>query len=85
MAKWNVSDELDARLRSYLAGTGRDVKTFVEQLVQNQLDYEDDPEYRTDVLASINRGVDDVKAGRVQDAREAMREIAAEKQIKLNR
>jgi PHD/YefM family antitoxin component YafN of YafNO toxin-antitoxin module len=38
-----------------------------------------------DNLAAINRGLDDIRAGRVQDAREAMRGIAAEMGIRLKR
>lgn len=35
--------------------------------------------------ASINRGLEDVKAGRVQPMREAIRDIADELGLKLNR
>jgi prevent-host-death family protein len=40
---------------------------------------------RAEISASIRRSLDDVKAGHVQDARQAMREIAAEKGLKLDR
>lgn len=38
-----------------------------------------------DNLAAIERSLDDIRGGRVQDAREAMRNIAAEAGIRLPR
>jgi len=38
-----------------------------------------------DNLRAIERGLEDIRAGRVQDAREAMRQIAAETGLRLER
>jgi PHD/YefM family antitoxin component YafN of YafNO toxin-antitoxin module len=38
-----------------------------------------------DNLAAINRSLEDIQAGRVKDAREAMREIATKYGIRLNK
>ncbi len=82
MAQWHVSDKLDARLRAHVDG---DVNEYVERIITDQLDVEDDPAYRVAVDEQIKASLADVEAGRVQDARQAMREIAAEKGIKLDR
>lgn len=83
MATWTVSDELDARLRQRLGGD--DVAEYVESLLIDQLNYDDDPAYRAEVDAQIKASEADIAAGRVIDAREAMRTIARDKGIKFNR
>lgn len=83
MANWRISDELDARLRQRLGDA--DVVEYVEQLITDQLDFEDDPATRAEVDAQIKASLADIEAGRVIDAREAMRQIAREKGIKLDR
>jgi hypothetical protein len=82
MAKWHVSDKLDARLRAHVGG---DVNEYVEQIITAQLDAEDDPAYRAAVNEQIETSLADIEAGRVQDARQAMRDIAAAKGIKPDR
>jgi predicted transcriptional regulator len=82
MAEWHVSDELDARLRAHVDG---DVNEYVEQIITEQLDYEEDPAYRAAVDEQIKASLADIEAGRVVDARQAMRKIAADKGIKLDR
>lgn len=82
MAEWHVSDELDARLRARVDG---DVIKYVEQILTDQLDLEDDPAYRAAVDQQIKASLADVQAGRMQDAREAMRKIASEKGVNLDR
>lgn len=83
MANWTVSDELDARLRGRLGDAG--IAEYVESFFTDQLNYEDDPEYRGAVDAQIKASEADIAAGRVMDARDAMRQIAADKGIKLDR
>jgi hypothetical protein len=83
MAEWHVSDELDARLRERLGG--HDVAEYVEQVIAGQLDFEDDPATQARVAEQIRDSEGDIETGRVTDAREAMRQIAAEKGIKLDR
>lgn len=73
MAKWEVSDELDARVRERAGG---DVEAYIEQLVKNQLDLEDDPALQAELIARTRRGHADADAGRVRDAREAMNGLA---------
>jgi hypothetical protein len=82
MADWHVSDELDARLRDHIDG---DVNAYVEQVIADQLDAEGDPAYRAAVEVQIAASLADIDAGRTQDARQAMRQIAAAKGIKLDR
>lgn len=57
---------------------------MTERYKRDQLNYEDDPAYQTEVKAQIDASLADIKAGRVMDARKAMREIAAEKNIKID-
>jgi len=40
---------------------------------------------RADITAGINSSLEDIKAGRVQDGRQAMREIADERGVHLDR
>ena len=83
MANWTVSDELDSRLRERL-GVG-DIAGYVEGLITDQLNYDDDPAYRAKLDEQITASLADIEAGRVTDARDAMRAIAKDKNIKLDR
>jgi len=80
MAKWNVSDELDARVRERV---GDDVGSYVEQLVAGQLDLEDDPELQAELIARTTRGHADADEGRVHDARDAMNDLASKHGLNL--
>lgn len=73
MAKWEVSDELDARVREH---TGGDVSTYIEQLVTNQLDLEGDPALQAELIACARRGYADMDAGRVRDGHDVIQELA---------
>ena len=73
MAKWEVSDELDARVRER---SGGDVDAYIEQLVSSQLDLEDDPAVQAELIARTKQGYADIDAGRVRDGREVMNELA---------
>lgn len=73
MAKWEVSDELDARVREHAGG---DVRKYIEQLVSSQLDLEDDPALQAEMIACAERGYADMDAGRVRDGDEVMQELA---------
>lgn len=83
MATWNVSDELDARLRQRLGG--ENVAKYVETFFTDYLNYEEDPAYRAEVDAQIEASEADIDAGRVTEARDAIRSIARQKGIKLDR
>ena len=83
MAVWTVSDELDARLRKYLGK--QEVAEYVERIVADQLDYDEDPNHRAQVDAQITRSIAEYERGEGIDARQAMREMAAELGIKLRR
>ncbi len=83
MANWTVSDELDARLRKRLGQA--EVAEYVESFFIDHLDYEEDPAYRAKVDAQIKASEQDIAAGRVMDAREAMRKIASAKGIQRKR
>lgn len=73
MAKWEVSDELDARVRER---SGENVGAFIEQLVSSQLDLEDDPAIQAELIARTKQGYADVDAGQIHDGREAMTGLA---------
>ncbi|MBI1336998.1 MAG: hypothetical protein GC164_08560 [Phycisphaera sp.] len=73
MAKWEVPDDLDARVRKHVDG---DVAAYVAQVVSDQLDLEDDPDVHAELLVRTQRGLADAKAGKVRDAHEAMNELA---------
>jgi len=81
MANWTVSDELDARLREWLGVS--DPSAFVEGLITDQLNYDEDPAYRAEVDAQMDGSEADISAGRVTDARQAMTELAAEHGIQI--
>ncbi|MHC4995559.1 MAG: tautomerase family protein [Planctomycetota bacterium] len=46
---------------------------------------DDDPEVREEIVRRIKRGMADIAAGNVLNARQSMREIAKETGIQLNR
>lgn len=83
MANWQVSDELDARLRDRL-GDG-DVSAYVEHVIAEQLAFEDDPATQADIEHQISASEADIEAGRVGDARKTMRRIADNKNINFDR
>lgn len=83
MATWTVSDELDARLRAHLGM--EDVSAYVEGLIAEQFDDDEDPAYRAAVDAKIKQSQAEFADGKGVDARQAMREIADEFGIDLSR
>ena len=80
-----IPDELDARLRSHLTANGEDLASFTARAFDELLSVDEDPVLHAELMRRTRRGFEDVDAGRVVDARQAMREIAAEKGIKFNR
>jgi len=85
MAKWNVPDDLDARVQSHVKQHGGDVADFITRAVAGQLAYEDDTALQAEITSSIKRGIADVEAGRTRPAKQALREIADELNIDLDR
>jgi hypothetical protein len=83
MANWTVSDELDARLRERLGV--EDPAAFAERIITDQLDTAADPAERAIVDEQIDASEADIAAGRVTDARQAMRAIADEFDLNLKR
>lgn len=83
MATWTVSDELDERLRKRLGGG--DVATYVEMLLTDQLNYDEDPAYRPEVQAQIDASEADIAVDRVTEARRAMRSIARQHGLDFDR
>jgi hypothetical protein len=83
MANWTVSDQLDARLRDRLGDDS--VSRYVETLIADQLNYDDDQTYRSQVDAQMAASEADIAAGRVEDARRSMSSIAARKGIHTDR
>ena len=79
-----LPDELDARLRSYVTRLGEDEAAFITRAVQEQLAHEDNAAFAAEVAASVDQGVADADAGRVQDACEAIRQVAEEAGLKLD-
>ena len=78
MATWHVSDELDARLREHLHGG--DPGDYVEQLIANQLTYEQE----LAAAKRIKQGFDEIDRGEGINARDSMRQIADEFGINLD-
>lgn len=83
MANWIISDELDARLRERLGIA--DPAAFAERVLRDHLDEEEDPEYVAELDRKIKQSMEEFRAGKFIDAREGMRKIAAEHDIKLDR
>ncbi|MEM6394135.1 MAG: hypothetical protein AAF797_15315 [Planctomycetota bacterium] len=83
MAYWTVSDQLDARLRQRL--DDKELSDYIESFFVDQLDYEEDQAYRSQVNEQIADSESDIAAGRVTDARAAMRQIATDQDLKLDR
>ncbi|MFW5681543.1 MAG: hypothetical protein ACOC1G_00920 [Phycisphaeraceae bacterium] len=83
MATWTVSDELDARLRKKVGE--RDVASYVETLLTDQLNCEEDADYRNEVQAQLDASEADIAAGRVTEARDAMRRIAHQHGVDFDR
>lgn len=83
MASWIVSDQLDARLRQRLSDT--ELSDYIESFFVDQLDYEENQAYCAQVNEQIADSESDIAAGRVTDARAAMRQIADDQNIQLDR
>lgn len=56
----------------------------VKQITGDGPAIDDDPEVRAEIVRRIKRGMEDIKAGRFMDAREAMRELANKHGIELD-
>jgi predicted transcriptional regulator len=85
MAQVNIPDELVQRVQSHLKTHGEDLATFTARAFDEMLSIDEDPLLHAELVSKTRRGFEDVDAGRVVDARQAMREIAAEKGIKFTR
>jgi len=56
-----------------------------EQFIAGRLPIEDDPAFRTEAVAKIKKGMANVEAGRTRPAKQAIRQIADDLGIDLNR
>lgn len=83
MADWKVSDELDARLRAKLGCD--DVSEYVEAVLTDQLNYDEDPACRAAVDAQVKQSVSEFEHGQGVDARQAIRDIADEFGLDIQR
>lgn len=83
MAQWSVSDELDARLRDRLGGG--DPSAYVQRIIADQLDFEDDPAFQAEALAKIKKGMAEIDNGDGVDGPETTQQVADEFGIKRHR
>lgn len=81
----HIPDDLDQRVQSHLKIHGADLASFTARAFDGLLSIDEDPLLRAELEDKSRRGLAEVDAGKVVDARQAMREIAAEKRIKLTR
>lgn len=56
----------------------------VEEITGEGPAIDDDPEVRAEIVRRIKRGMEDVKAGRHMDAREAMKALAKKHDIEMD-
>jgi len=81
----NIPDDLDQRVRSHLETNGEDLASFTARAFDELLSIDEDPLLHAELVRKTRKGLDDVDADRVLDARQAMRDIATEKSIKFTR
>jgi len=80
-----IPDALILRLEEYLSSTHQDMDGFIASAVDEKLARSHDAELSARVTQSIDASLKDIEVGRVVDAREGMRSIAAECGIKLDK
>ncbi len=80
-----IPDDLDRRLRSHLEAHGEDLSSFAARAFDELLSADDDPLLSAELTRKTRQGFADADADRVVDARQAMREIAAENGIRFDR
>lgn len=87
MADLNTTlpDELNRRLEEYLSLSREDKAEFVASALDEKLAKSDEDLTSEKVIASIEASLKDIEADRVMDARTAMRRIAADCGITLDR
>jgi predicted transcriptional regulator len=81
----DIPDDQFARLRSHLDKHDGDLAQFISEAIDDRLARQDDPVIQAQVDAQIKQSVAEFERGEGVDARQAMREIADEFGIKLNR
>ena len=81
----HIPDDLDARVRSHLNSRGEDLATFTARAFDEQLAFDSDPVLQAELLRQTRAAKAEIDAGHGTDARQAMREIAAEKGLRFER
>ena len=81
----HLTEEANSRLDTYLQKRGQDLESFLSCVVEEPAEFVGSDEFYDRVSDSIDRSLEDIKEGRVYDARESMREIAKKHGLKLNR
>ena len=81
----HIPDELEARVRSHLSSRGEDLASFTARAFDEQLALDNDPLLQAELVRQTRAAKNEIDAGRGTDAREAMREIAAEKGLRFAR
>lgn len=81
----DIPDDLEKRVRSHLETRGEDLASFTARAFDELLAIDEDPLLSAELIRKTRQGLNDVDAGRVTDARQAMREIASELGIKFRR
>ena len=78
-------DDLAARVRSHLSARGEDLASFTARAFDEQLAFDEDPILQAELVRKTRLAMNEITAGHGLDARQAMREIAAEKGLKFDR
>jgi hypothetical protein len=81
----HIPDDLDARVRSHLNSRGEDLASFTARAFDEALALDNDPILQAELLRATRTAKAEIDAGHGVDARQAMREIAAEKGVRLQR
>jgi hypothetical protein len=81
----HIPDDLHARVRSHLTAHGEDLASFTARAFDELLAVDEDPLLHAELVGKSRKALEEIDAGQVLDARQAMREIAAEKRLKFSR
>ena len=81
----HIPDDLDARVRSHLSARGEDLASFTARAFGEQLALDEDPILQAELVRKTRQAMAEISGGQGVEARQAMRQVAADKGLKFNR
>ena len=81
----DIPDDLNQRVRSNVQSNGEDLSSFTARAFHQLLSTDEDPILEAELARKTRRGLEELDAGRVVELRQAVRDIASEKNIHFPR